>query len=1387
MTERSASQENIRPRSIPEKEPGKTTRRGLARRSFSAESAQSALLGSVIFHAQAERKSVSASPPKSRKSGDTPEWKRRLLKGEMGYGDQKDLFSPRGIESIFQNPPPPRKESLREGSRGPSFLKSLESLPSSPPPWPSEADASYGSPTKSAMGAMHGLEAVDEEEEEALGYRASSGPQISEGIAQPEHKAPKLESGELEEQSELSGPTSQPLASRGRPSWRERATSQSVLSSRVVSGQSEQASDDFSPVFISKHNTADGRIAYAPLDLSRSQLATCLQQLRQSQQSQLRKVTVQSQQSSEHEDPSLARLQSENLPEDLPVGTPEVASIGDFVSVRRGGCSADGSFLRRPLSPSPLARPLSASVGNSTDGDASKEDRSEDDVSVQYPPSTHAPINDTQRQVSLREDTVVRHPSGLSQAETDSQSQKTQETAIRTTQREGVSFDERHVSRNANNSEEIQERLSRPMSQFGSGEFDQRTFPDDLSSLSLKEGDSEGLLTLSPSPSVLPPGSQEPFKFRVESSPPDVIDTFRGKRKLSKLSAKSTLSVRKRSAERGDKDAVRHKFLGDGRSVTIALNADGKRPPTSPFKDPTPKRRRTLVLAETSERINHGAQLAVHETHTRVQSAVGKKRKDARYDNQSNVADPEVLAHRHILRPRNPTPGQRRQRMEAELHDAAEHLMSSSPRLAAIKEHLNSAISAEDPSEAERARFVATEVAVFTEKVASGMQDHGRKRSVTTQDFLDEATKIMNFIRSKNKPTSDLGSLVESEPETGTPGIGQDEEEEIFTPSSPLSISRPPTREGFKSGWRSQQPKDLDAHVINHLKKFQDIDDDGFMASSLRSSRFDAEIERVASHMNAVESHPPGIQIIEQKVHHHKLPQRRDSDTTNDVHTSHRTDTSERPATQSSQTTADSSLGRTTASRKSDNVATLAPDAVAHLIPQEIAGMTFDQEKGIWVKSKRSRKDEKATQEASKLSQSEDDPFNGIPDLTVDELQETQNLLRPQPFASLAHGSVSMGASQDFLDLQEETRPRPGSPLPPSQSLRDNARSTQEDRPSPTSNNLTTQSTPNGGDVVEDESALSNSHDEEKLAHKPYQSSQDDEDEEADHEYSIHEGRSRPKHHHVSELKVSISSPFVQVKSVKSAKTKNVHYEGGNDVMQYHENHGNNQMYDRTLSVTVTGTVAPQAHSDALVDVPSDACHTDVTFYMSELPEFTLNQIDEREIPVRPIVKRSGGVLVQGKEDRFAWGNHLLVKALQDVEPHTDWEDLRHVDLRSKNITSLHLLDVLCERLEKLDVSSNEICQLSGAPPMIRSLNTERNLLTSLTSWGHLINLQYLNVSGNKIDNLGGFGCLIHLRELKADDNQIESLEGIQHLDALLKLSVRENRISSTDFANFEL
>ena len=225
------------------------------------------------------------------------------------------------------------------------------------------------------------------------------------------------------------------------------------------------------------------------------------------------------------------------------------------------------------------------------------------------------------------------------------------------------------------------------------------------------------------------------------------------------------------------------------------------------------------------------------------------------------------------------------------------------------------------------------------------------------------------------------------------------------------------------------------------------------------------------------------------------------------------------------------------------------------------------------------------------------------------------------------------------------------------------------------------------------------------------------------------------------------------------------------------------------FSVSLSGKATNDPISTIVDPLQSSPCRgADVTFLLSELSEFTIHQADERELQTRALARRPKASEA-AVEDRYAWGNHLLVKALQDAEarePH--WEDLRVASLPGKGLTSLHLLDAMAPRLRRLDLVGNALEQLAGAPGSVRCLDVRGNRLSDLTWWGHLTNLQYLNVSGNRLESLSGFACLIHLRELVADGNAIQSLDGLQEMDGLLKLSLRGNKIAGlVDFDGFQL
>jgi hypothetical protein len=223
------------------------------------------------------------------------------------------------------------------------------------------------------------------------------------------------------------------------------------------------------------------------------------------------------------------------------------------------------------------------------------------------------------------------------------------------------------------------------------------------------------------------------------------------------------------------------------------------------------------------------------------------------------------------------------------------------------------------------------------------------------------------------------------------------------------------------------------------------------------------------------------------------------------------------------------------------------------------------------------------------------------------------------------------------------------------------------------------------------------------------------------------------------------------------------------------------------LSMSVSAPLLTHGDHNALA-VPSSPVKGDVTFMLSDLPEFTLNQIDECQLPDRVVVKHDGTRFSKALEDRYAQGTAELVKALQDVEPDEPyWEDLRKVDLHGKNLSALHRLDELCYQLEELDVSNNNINQVGGIPYTMRRLHAQNNGLHGLTSWTTLQNLQHLDISNNDIDSLDGLAELVHLRVLVVNNNKIKSLEGVLHLDGLMELSAGGNEIELVDFARSNL
>ncbi|KAI1789389.1 hypothetical protein LXA43DRAFT_892958 [Ganoderma leucocontextum] len=170
-----------------------------------------------------------------------------------------------------------------------------------------------------------------------------------------------------------------------------------------------------------------------------------------------------------------------------------------------------------------------------------------------------------------------------------------------------------------------------------------------------------------------------------------------------------------------------------------------------------------------------------------------------------------------------------------------------------------------------------------------------------------------------------------------------------------------------------------------------------------------------------------------------------------------------------------------------------------------------------------------------------------------------------------------------------------------------------------------------------------------------------------------------------------------------------------------------------------------------------------------------------------PNLSRAGGDATFLTECSFGVAHDRLVQVITDVQPFEPyWEELTSIDLSNRHLDSTARLKEFLPRLDSLSLNFNQLSWLSGVPGNVRTLSVASNLLTGVTSFSHLLNLENLDISRNRIDSLRQLECLRHLRELRADGNRIDSVDGLQKMDGLMKLSLQENTIRSLDLRDFK-
>lgn len=1445
-----------------------------------------------------QHKPSRSSPARDPNFQNTPDWKRRIIQGKIAPGDQCDLFSPIGLEKVFK---PPKSGSRGIHGRGVATKRSQpEEYPSSPPLYPmgsqeksnitSQGQARFKSPVLpikrnlkneghesdhwggSGVGIDHREASGDNSNKHSIISNNSSGDKsrpksavASSSKIRPTKKQARSSSGTATRQSDKSEVTTHNRPPRKSPD---------------SSMRQDDRDENISPFFISRHQTLDGRVDYAALDMSVSQLRCQMDKLRLEQQG--RRSPCSSDYGVDYTEAKSAGnsslLECENdwtahsLPDDLSMGTEAFVAQGGFVNMRRGGYSNDGSFQRRPLSPSSLP-PLDISESRSI---ASSSGSRRSAKTVVIPPETEpeqplpAPTTPGRRQPDKPSSPARTQSSGsplklfdkydtFTNDRVSRRISKFEENMRESPYQDAVETDYENIDSSSKGSRnpkvrarqnQVSARSSelnqRRINGFGKGELDNHSFSSSQPSkpsFSLGREDVFELcsnwerdsIVSHPKPE-LPPKSPNhiPAGNKGLGSVPMPVSQHSFKATSSNPCKSISIPNEGMSSTPKDQD-IRNEHI---------QNAQGKRLPHSPIKDSQSKRRRTLKDSEAAGRGPQQSSLNADLKITVMNSLVGRKRKDALYDGQNQVADAETLAMRKILRPRTSTTGHN------EIHDRGPYvnkLIQAEDAETINMELAHGPTVLQDP----RTEAVKKQVARFTLNTVENVKG-SRKASVSTADFFSEAQQIMRVIRGQGRPLSG-----QETPQDAEPYHQAVSEEAAFELSPKDGFSRPPSRAGA-SLRRLREPVQLDARVVSHLRKFEEKGDfEVAFSSSFKSVQLgqvengsrDDDMER--DNLNdevVVESDPPNLRIYRQLPPHHsrnRSPRKNSSSPTADTKARSLGSLTSGPSTGRSLPTG-SSLG-------SGTKATIMPETVSHLLTDQIAGMKYDQDRQVWIKTQAIESLMTPLQASSEMTE---DVLGDIPDLSVDEVEEMHRI---QDHASSLKrmGSNSKGVSKydsvahegrQLSPNNDDTRPR----------TTDGAISTSEDDSPARSkySRLTssgpvpeTRATSWGGDMPPREKEGIRT----QVQGSPAPEDEEGHEEEVEHEISILEGRSSKtptrsirREHHARVVTVSFSSPVVgHLMTPYPPDTEDTEPEAREDGVDLDLDDspirfdpqpgavwsGRRSSFDRNpgrrsssrrISINSQSYIArPMTRLDEEdeidflqnsnnrrntgIDVivstplslqrgllapkpPSSGQGSSVGFHLSPLQDFTIHQTDQSDNQGHGDIVRRRGLLAEHETQHFALVTQHLVKKLTDLEPfEPHWDSIRCINLQNQGLATLHKLDDFCGGLEELDVSNNSLDQLDGAPSSIRDLRICCNHLSDLSTWGHLYNLQYLDVSRNHIHTFKAFQQLVHLRELKADDNEIESLDGLFHLDALLSLRLRGNSVRVLDFEGFNL
>ncbi|RCI15791.1 hypothetical protein L249_3313 [Ophiocordyceps polyrhachis-furcata BCC 54312] len=1260
----------------------------------------------------------------SKRQSETPEWKRRLVHGKMSYGEQRDLFSSAAVGlQEMFKPPTPGYVAVDQ---------SETTLPSSPPLNPRIAiDAD-----------LERFIASEDDDERNVCVIGTPSP------------SPRKRPPEMKYTFNVGGPspsvTNDSAMSTGLAAslaWRGEKTGPG---DRKSSGQSVTRNEDLSPILIGKRSGLDGRVDFAPMEVPVEQLKQKLERLRVDQLLQSSGEDGKSPSGTRHAGPETA--------EDFIGG-------GGFINMQRGGRSGDGSFYQRPLSSelgvdsSEMLPEESLQASTPKQFPTIRTQASIPSASLRLSPASslpHAPFPSPDKR-QVEQGTTGSRPAGSPLKLFGPYDTFTNQTLLRRiSQFEEASgspsrVSSSHVERQdpGNGSPLPASGRTRSVSRFGDGDLEGFEFTANLSNEDSQvqiDKDVASPMALPPVTPLQPPEDiSEVAGSRQQASPTHEASRANG------LNATTVLSPDLDNGVISSADPAKR----DG-------DPEGKRTRASPVKGPTPKRRRTLHRSDVAFR-----RQAVDSAHQQMQSIMNANKQQQDYD--AVLANPEPVASRSVA--------------SSDSHLFLPGMTEDS--VLDIPQH---------GKEAFKSRNMKAD----------------RPRSIRTQDFVDQAAQIMAMIRSQVMPG--LASVEESEAENlgVSPRLS-------LSDSCPEStnepLSRPPSREGKPLPRIPQRQEDPE--LIRRLKQYQERSDGAeVMASSVHSMN----LAPTGHNQRSRESSRP-IQVCGDIIT--DIPNVR-------ISLSEAPDvgpptgpSKEFPTNSSERST--SRTFPTTSSRGSESRRTIMPASVSHLIPDKVGSMYLDKHNNIWVKRKDAHAEPAA--EAPSLGESEDDPFASIPDLSVDITKELQNLrlatsqricvardAEVQSSPETPHNAQARQQDKRCLEVRRESlhaAPVAREQLEVRRSTVSGSSVFQEDVDRGSNSASTRTGDRTGGSHSTTKRRNLTISFSSPIASIIYDVAAEDveslQDDDADSRHigvkPASKNDPQPSSRGIMHRPSSGRGPDFVPRPVSRIDERD---EESTEEIQPAD--------DRQVSIVGENTIVSRK--------PVDVRHPSLSFIinhatpnnrgvvpfqsadesaiigqnvgrlsLSPLSEFTVNNSDPSfGFEVSYVMGQRRMATGDGSKRVMSMTIRELVDKLGEVEPYEPyWEDMTGLDLHGKQLASLHMLGEFCGRVVTLDASENKLGHLDGIPATVRHLKASHNLLTELTSWDHLMNLQNMDISGNEIKSLSALKKLVHLRSILADDNQLTSLDGIEGLDGLISLRARNNAIESVDFSGSSL